>query len=68
MTTVETVTVSENYQVQIPESMRNSLGIKPGSQYHVVEAFGRIELIPVGNTAALRGFASGIDTSVDPDD
>jgi AbrB family looped-hinge helix DNA binding protein len=48
------VTVSSKYQVVIPESVRISLGIKPGMQVDVIEK-GRIAyLVPLVGLDALQ--------------
>jgi AbrB family looped-hinge helix DNA binding protein len=62
---VKTVTVSPKYQVVIPQGVRESLGIKPGQKLDVFAYDGRIELVPVRHPREMRGFLSGIDTSVE---
>lgn len=64
---VKTVTVSPKYQVVIPQGVRESLGIKPGQKLDVFEYDGRIEFVLVRSPREMRGFLSGIDTSVDRD-
>jgi len=61
---METVTVSPKYQVVIPKNIRKALGIRVGQKIQVVVYQGRIELVPVTPVEKLRGFARGIDTSV----
>ncbi len=58
------VTVSPKYQVVIPQSVRESAGIKPGTKMMVVSLGDVIRLLPVKPAAAYRGIARGIDTSV----
>jgi AbrB family looped-hinge helix DNA binding protein len=65
---METVTVSPKYQVVIPKNVRKALGIRVGQKIQVVVYEGRIELVPVLPIKKLRGFAKGIDTSIDRDD
>lgn len=65
---METVTVSPKYQVVIPKNVRKALGIHAGQKIQVVVYEGRIELVPVTPVKKLRGFAKGIDTSVERDD
>jgi AbrB family looped-hinge helix DNA binding protein len=62
---METVTVSPKYQVVIPKNVRKALGIHAGQKIQVVVYEGRIELLPVTPIKKLRGFAKGIDTSVE---
>ncbi len=61
---METVTVSPKYQVVIPKNIRKALGIRVGQKIQVVVYQGRIELVPLTPVEKLRGFARGIDTSV----
>ncbi len=58
------VTVSPKYQVVIPQSVRESAGIKPGAKMMVVSLGGVIRLLPVRAPAAYRGIAPGLDTTV----
>lgn len=58
------VTVSPKYQVVIPQSVRESAGIKPGAKMMVVNLGDVIRLLPVKSAAAYRGIARGIDTTV----
>lgn len=60
-----TVTVSAKYQVIIPTTVRESLGIRPGQKRQVLEYQNRIELIPVSPAKLARGFLQGIDTAVE---
>lgn len=59
-----TVTISPKYQVVIPKSIRENLGLKPGQKVQAIEYNGRVELIPVRPIREMRGFLSGIDTAV----
>ncbi|MGD8405412.1 MAG: AbrB/MazE/SpoVT family DNA-binding domain-containing protein [Anaerolineales bacterium] len=65
---METVTVSPKYQVVIPKNVRKALGIRAGQKIQVVVYEGRIELVPVMPVKKLRGFAKGIDTSIERED
>ena len=62
-----TVTVSPKYQIVIPKEVRDSMGIVAGQRVQVVTYRQRIELIPLQPIKALRGFLSGIDTTVERD-
>ncbi len=61
---MEIVTVSPKYQIVIPQSIRESLGIKPGEKIHVIQYQNRIEFIPQKPMKKMRGFLKGIDTEV----
>jgi len=60
---METVTVSEKFQVVIPKRVREAIGLAPGAKLEVIEYGDRIELIPVGPMRKLRGFLPGLDTA-----
>ena len=62
---METVTVSQNYQVIIPQVVRESMRIKPGKKVQVLQYENRIELIPLRSMKEMRGFLKGIDTTVE---
>lgn len=61
---METVTVSREYEVIIPESIRDRMNLQPGQQIQMFLHENRIELIPVQSARELRGFLEGIDTNV----
>ena len=62
-----TIRVSPKFQVVIPLEVRRALRLKPGQELQVLRFENRIELIPVPDIKAMRGFAKGIDTSVPRD-
>ncbi len=59
--TMEQVKVSPKFQVVIPKSVREPLGIRPGQRLQVLAYGDRIELVPVREIAEMRGFLAGID-------
>ena len=61
---METVTLSPKFQVVIPKTIRERLGLAPGQKIQAVLYGDRIELIPLQPAKRLRGFLKGIDTSV----
>ena len=61
---METVTISPKFQVVIPKSIRERLGLSPGQKVQAVLYGDRIELIPLQPVKRMRGFLKGIDTSV----
>ncbi len=61
------VTVSPKYQVVIPKSVRESMGIVSGQKIQVLTYQNRIELIPIQPMKKMRGFLKGINTSVKRD-
>jgi AbrB family looped-hinge helix DNA binding protein len=62
---MKTVTVSSKFQVVIPREVRQSMDLQPGTRVQVLQYENRIELIPLKEPKALRGFIPGIDTEVD---
>ena len=61
------VTVSPKFQVVIPQAVRESMGLEPGTKLQVMHFEDRIEMIPVRSSKSLRGSLRGIDTSVPRD-
>lgn len=59
---MEKVTVSPKYQVVIPRSVREKLGIRPGQEIQVIPYGNRIELIPLRPARELRGFLRGMNS------
>ncbi len=60
-----TVTISPEFQIVIPKSIRESLGLQPGQRFQAIQYENRIELIPVRSIQGARGFLKGIDTTVE---
>lgn len=61
---METVTVSPKFQVVIPQSIREKLGMKPGQKVQMIPYENRIEIIPVKPIQEARGFLKGLDTTI----
>ncbi|MBN2839727.1 MAG: AbrB/MazE/SpoVT family DNA-binding domain-containing protein [Coriobacteriia bacterium] len=61
------VTISPKYQVVIPKSIREALGLRPGQKVQAVHHADRIELVPIVPIKEMRGFLKGIDTEVPRD-
>lgn len=61
---METVKGSTDFQIEIPQSIRDSININPGQQLHAIPIDNRIELIPVISVSQSRGFLRGINTDV----
>ena len=57
--------ISPKFQVVIPKEIREELELKPGQLVQVIAHRDRIEMIPVRSMREMRGFLSGIDTSVE---
>lgn len=65
---METVTVSSDFQIEIPREIRETPGIQPGQQIQVLLFNNRIEFVPVKPLVQMRGFLAGIDTTVERED
>lgn len=64
---MDVVTISPKFQVVIPRAVRERLKLSPGQKVQALVYDGRVELIPLRPAKALRGFLSGIDTTVPRD-
>jgi AbrB family looped-hinge helix DNA binding protein len=64
---MNTVTLSPQFQVVIPEPIREAMRLVPGEELHVLQYAGRVEFIPVRPPSQMRGFLRGIDTHIDRD-
>jgi len=65
---VNTVTLSNEYQIIIPKEISESMGLEPGSSFEVLSYNNRIELIPISPIKKLKGIFKGIDTNIERDD
>ena len=54
------VTVSSKFQIVIPKSIREKIGLKPKEKLIVVEKDGIITLIPQLPIKEMKGFAKGV--------
>jgi AbrB family looped-hinge helix DNA binding protein len=59
---METVRVSQKFQVVIPPEVRNSMKIKPGEKLVMIQKDSTIHLIPVSDIRKMRGFVKGVTT------
>ncbi|HEX5391964.1 MAG TPA: AbrB/MazE/SpoVT family DNA-binding domain-containing protein [Rhodocyclaceae bacterium] len=62
------VTVSPKFQVVIPQAVREQLQLEAGRKLQVIAYDNRIELLPIESPQSLRGFLSGLDTTVTRED
>lgn len=60
-----TITISPKFQIVIPKTIRDLLGLRPGQKFQAIAYEDRIELIPVRRMKEMRGFLRGLDTTVD---
>lgn len=62
---MDTVKLSPKYQVMIPRSVREAMGLRPGQEVAVIRYRGRIELVPMSPVSEMRGMLRGIEATVD---
>ena len=60
---METVTISPKFEIVIPQTIRDAMGLRTGEKVHMLSFHNRIEVIPVRDIPALRGYLKGIDTA-----
>jgi AbrB family looped-hinge helix DNA binding protein len=61
---VNTVTLSNEFQLAIPKEIREATGIEAGTSFEIMLYNNRIELIPIKPIEKLRGMFKGIDTNI----
>jgi AbrB family looped-hinge helix DNA binding protein len=62
---MDQVTVSPKYQVVIPQSIREKLGVKPGQKMRVIAYDNKVIFIPVRPIQESRGTLKGINTDIE---
>lgn len=60
-----TVKVSSKFKIEIPQEVRDALGIKPGHRFQAFAFQNRIELVPWMPMHQARGMFPGIDTDIE---
>jgi len=61
---MNTVTLSNEYQLVFPEEIREATCLKAGTSFEVIPYNNRIELIPIKPIRNLKGIFKGIDTNI----
>jgi AbrB family looped-hinge helix DNA binding protein len=61
---MNTVVLSSEYQVLIPEEIREKTGLQAGASLEVISYNNRIELVPIKPMKNLKGIFKGIDTII----
>jgi AbrB family looped-hinge helix DNA binding protein len=64
---METISISPKFQVVIPKTIREALGLVAGQKMQALRYGDRVELIPLRPLAQARGFLAGIDSHVERD-
>lgn len=65
---MQLATVSSKFQIVIPRTVREPMGIQAGQKLQILRYGNRIELLPFKTAKELRGFLKGIDTTVERED
>ena len=61
---MNTVVLSNDYQLVIPKEIRETIGLEAGISMEVISYNNRIELIPIKPIKKLKGIFKGIDTNI----
>jgi len=61
---MNTVTLSDDFQLVIPKEVRETIGLEAGTSFEVIFYNNRIELIPIKPLKKLKGIFKGIDTNI----
>ena len=61
----DTVTLSPQFQVVIPQAIREALHLTAGEKLRVLRYADRVEFIPVRPMPEMRGFLRGMDTTIE---
>ena len=62
---MDTVTISEKYQLVIPRAIREKWGIKPGQKVRLIVYGNVLEVVPVRNIKDARGFLKGMSSNIE---
>ena len=61
---MNTVTLSDKYQLDFPKEISESFGLEAGDSFEIISYNNRIELIPIKPIKKLKGIFKGIDTNI----
>jgi AbrB family looped-hinge helix DNA binding protein len=59
---MSTVTVSDDFQIRLPDEFRKELNIRPGQKLSVLRDNGSLRIAPLLPIEAYRGIAKGMPT------
>jgi len=65
---MDTVTISPKYQVVIPRAIREKWNVKPGQKVRFIIYGNRLEIVPVRDIKAARGFLEGMSSDIERDE
>lgn len=56
-----TITIPEDFRIEIPKDVRERMGIRPGEKFEVMTEGDEIYIVRVPKLRELRGLAKGAD-------
>lgn len=62
---MDTVTLSSKYQIVIPRAIREKWQVKPGQKVRLIIYGSRLEIVPVRDIKAARGFLKGMSSEIE---
>lgn len=65
---MNTAILSENFELRVPDEVLAILHLSPGEHFRVIPYAGRLEFIPIRKASELRGFARGMDATIERDE
>ncbi len=65
---MDTVTISSKYQMVIPREIREKWNVKPGQKVRFIIIGSRLEVVPVRDIKAARGFLKGMSSEIERDE
>ena len=60
---MNTVTLSNEFQVNFPKEVFEHIGYKAGTSFEVIAYNNKVELVPIKPKKSLRGIFKGMDTT-----
>ena len=65
---MDTVTISQKYQMVIPRAIREKWNVKPGQKVRFIIYGNRLEIVPVRDIKSARGFLEGMGSDIQRDE
>ena len=62
---MNTVTISNEYQIVIPKEIGDAIGAKPGTRLEVLSYDEKIVLVPIRPMRSMKGAFKGINTEIE---
>ena len=62
---MNTVILSDNFEVVIPPDIREALRLEAGETLRVFASEGHVELVPIRPVQSMRGFLRGMDADIE---